>query len=167
MVTPPDDVSGSHVRNHLEAGIKELERAASEGRYDTLCIQALGSAAKSLGQHDVADRAVRLLLAAPDAAFWAGAITNIELPATVPERMRTVERYYPPYQAEKIFERIRSGGTADEHLALCLDGRFNEARAVAGSGVRLEEVGDTLAVLSVEFLCCFFSDSKVEVLLVM
>ena len=34
---------------------------------------------------------VRLLRAAPDSAFWAGMITNIELPATVPERMRTFE----------------------------------------------------------------------------
>ena len=32
-------------------------------------------------------------------------------------------------------------------IALCLEGQFQEARSVAGSGVRLEEVGAALAVL--------------------
>jgi hypothetical protein len=153
MAMPSDTTSVRLVRSHLETGIEELERDASEGRYNTLCIRALGSAARVLGQHAVADRAVRLLRAVPDRAFWAGAITNVELPATVPERMRTVaplvelEARHPPFRTAEIVERIRSCAATEKHFALCLDGRFQEARALAGSGVRLEEVGDTLAVL--------------------
>jgi hypothetical protein len=137
----------------LEAGIAELEKNASEGRYNTLCIRALGSAAKVLGQHDVADRAVHLLRAAPDGAFWAGMITNIELPETVPERMRSfeppaeLESRHPAYRADQLVERIRSDASTEKHFALCIEGRFQEARALAGSGRQLEEVGDTLAAL--------------------
>jgi hypothetical protein len=153
MAMPSDTVSAGLVRSHLQAGIEELERAASKGRYNTMCIGALGSAAKVLGQDAVADRAVRLLSAAPNAAFWAGAITNVELPATVPERMRTIdpadvlEKRHPPYHADELIERIRSCASTEKHFALCLGGRFQEARALAGSGIRLEEVGNALAVL--------------------
>jgi hypothetical protein len=148
-----DAASARLVRSHLETGIADLERDASEGRYNTLCIRALGSAAKVLGEHEVADRAVRLLRAAPDRGFWAGMITNIELPETVPERMRTVdpaavlEDRHPLYREEELIARIRSCAATEKHFALCLEGRFHEARALAESGVRLEEVGDTLAVL--------------------
>jgi hypothetical protein len=150
---PADIASTKLVRNHLETGIAELEREARAGRYNTLCIRALGSAASVLGQREIADRAVRLLRAAPDRAFWAGMITNIELPATVPERMRTVEAVaeletrHPLYQEEELVGRIRLSAATERHFALCLEGRFQEARTLAGSGVRLEEVGDTLAVL--------------------
>lgn len=153
MAMPSDAASARLVRSHLEAGIAELERDASEGRYNTLCIRALSSAAKVLGQNEVADRAARLLRAAPDGAFWAGVMTNIELPVTVPERMRTVEPAaeledrHPSYREDELIARIRLCAATEQHFALCLEGRFQEARALAGSGVRLEEVGDTLAVL--------------------
>jgi hypothetical protein len=153
MAMPSDSASAKLVGNHLQTGIEELEKAASGGRYNTLCIRALGCAAKVLGHQAIADRAVQLLRAAPDGAFWAGVITNIELPATVPERMRTVdppaqlEDRHPPYRADELVERIRSCASTEKHFALCLEGRFQEARALAGSGVRLEELGDALAVL--------------------
>jgi hypothetical protein len=153
MAMPADTASTRLAQNHLEAGLAELERDAGAGRYNTMCIRALGSAASVLGQHEIAARAVRLLRAAPDEAFWAGMITNIELPATVPERMRTIgpaselEDHHPPYREEELVGRIRSCAETEEHFALCLEGRFQEARALAGSGIRLEEVGDTLAVL--------------------
>lgn len=153
MAMPSDTASARLVKSHLEAGIAALERDASEGRYNPLCIRALGSAAKVLGQHQVADRAVRLLRAAPDRAFWAGMITNMELPETVPERMRTLEppaelEYrHPPYRADELVKRIRSSALTEKHFALCLEGRSQEARTLAGSGVRLEEVGQALAVL--------------------
>jgi hypothetical protein len=140
-------------QSHLEAGIGELERDAEGGRYNTLCIRALAGAAVVLRQQDVVDRAIRLLRAAPDGAFWAGIITNIELPKTIPEGLRTVntpeklEEQHPPYREEDIVGRIRSYARTEEHFALCLEGRIQEARSRAKSGVRLEEVGDTLAVL--------------------
>jgi hypothetical protein len=80
-------------------------------------------------------------------------ITNIEFPRTVPEELRTVdsteklEEHHPVYIEEDLLRQIRSSAEAEEHFALCLEGRFQEACATAGSGVRLEEVGDTLAVL--------------------
>jgi hypothetical protein len=150
---PSDALSAKLVRSHLEVGIAELERDASEGRYNTLCIRALGSAAKVLDQNEVADRAARLLRAAPDGAFWAGVITNMELPATVPERMRTLEPTleledrHPQYREVELVGRIRSCAATEQHFALCLEGQFQKACALAESGVRLEEVGDTLAVL--------------------
>jgi hypothetical protein len=80
-------------------------------------------------------------------------ITNIDLPTTVPERMRTVEPTaeledrHPRYREDELLGRIRSCAATEKHFALCLEGRLQEARALAGSGVRLEEVGETLAVL--------------------
>jgi hypothetical protein len=139
--------------SQLETGIDQLERDAGGGRYNTLCIRALGSAAMLLGQQDIASRAIRLLHDAPEGAFWAGAITNIELPETVPDKMRTIdspeglERSFPPYREENIVARIQSDAREEEHFALCLEGRFQEARSRSGSGRRLEEVGETLAVL--------------------
>lgn len=154
METLSDSTLAELVRRQLEAGIEELERDAREGRHHTLCIRALGGAAKVLGHHPVTDRAIDLLRAAPDQAFSAGMITNIQLPATFLERMRTVEplaeleKHHPLYDADKLVERIRSCASTGKHLALCLEGRVPEARVLAGSGLPLEEVGDTLAVLA-------------------
>jgi hypothetical protein len=153
MAIPSGTAAVTLVRNHLEAGITELEREAGQGRYNTLCIRALGSAAQVLGQQGVADRTLELLRAAPDRAFWAGMITNIEIPGSVPDRMRAIEPpaeledRHPTYRTDRLFERIRSCAVTEKHLALCLEGRCQDARVLAGSGLRLEEVGDTLAVL--------------------
>src|SRR5262245_23443031 len=167
MAMTSDTALARLVRSHLEAGIAELEREAGEGRYNTPCIRALGRAAKVLGQHAVADRAAQLLRAAPDGAFWAGMITNIELPATVPERMRTVEPAaeledrHPPYREDRLLGRIRSTCATERQFALCRAGWIQEAGDV--SGVRLEEVGDTLAVLGeFEAARCVASNPALE-----
>jgi hypothetical protein len=138
---------------HLAASIREVEEEAKDGRLNTSCIRALANAAAVLGHNDVAERALRLIRAAPDSAFWAGMITNFNLPKTVPEGLRTIEppdqleQHHPLYSEKEIVDRVRSYAKTEEHFAICLEGRFQEARALAGSGVRLEEVGDTLAVL--------------------
>jgi hypothetical protein len=138
-------------RSQLEAGMGELESDAEEGRYNTLCIRAFASAAAVLQQQDVVDRAIRLLGAAPDKSFWAGTISNFALPKTVPEGLRTIdapkklEEQHPCYREEEIVGRIRS--LPEERFALCLEGRFQDARSKAGQSLWLEEVGDTLAVL--------------------
>lgn len=138
---------------HLEAGISRLEGEASEGRYNTFCIRTLACAATLLGRQAVVERAIRLLRETPDEAFWAGAVTNIELPAVVPEKLRLIdspaelEDRYPAYSREDTVERIRSYAVTDEHLALCLDDHHQEARAKAAPGRLLQEVGATLAVL--------------------
>lgn len=140
-------------RRQLEAGICELERIAEQGGYDTMCIRAFASAAAVLAQSDLAERALQLLRAAPDGAFWAGMITNIELPETVPDRMRSIDtnevlqRRHPPYCKDDIVKQIQSNPTDNGHLVPCLSDQFDEARLIAKSGVRLEEVGETLAIL--------------------
>ena len=55
---------------------------------------------------------------------------------------------FPPYQEEKTVGRLKASAASGKHLALCLEGRFEEARAKAGSGRLLEEVGETLAILA-------------------
>jgi hypothetical protein len=142
------------VRGHLEAGIVDLERRASEGGYGQREIQDLGNAARVLGHQDIADRAIRLLEVAPeDNSFWVNAITNIPLSArkargkwTLTE-MAELEKRYPLFSADRIIERIRSSGNRDKHLRLCLQGKHQEACNHAKSGLKLEEVGVTLAVL--------------------
>jgi hypothetical protein len=137
----------------LEAVISRLEEKAAEGRYNTFCIRALASAATLLGREAVAQRAIRLLRETPDEAFWAGAITNIQLPAVVPEELRRIgspeelENRYPAYRRENIIERIRSFAVTDKHLAPCLDDHYQEALTKAVSGWRLQDVGVTFAVL--------------------
>lgn len=153
MAITADAVTSGLVDSLLQAGIEELERAARKGSYNTLAIRALGSAAKVLRREAIANRAVTLLRAAPDEMFGAGALTNIELPAGAPERMRALgdlealEKRHPPYRADVLVERIRSYAAREQHFALCLEGRFREAELLARSGVRLEEVAETLAVL--------------------
>jgi hypothetical protein len=79
-------------------------------------------------------------------------ITNCKLPKTVPDRLRNVgtpdelEKRHPPYHEETIVGRIRSYSQAQGHFALCLEGNAQEAQSNA-TGLPLEEVGDTLAVL--------------------
>lgn len=142
-----------NARFHLEDGIDQLERDAAAGRYNTLSISAIGNAATLLGVADVAARATRLLRAAPDHVFFAGAMTNIELPQVVPDSMRELgrpeelARRHPISSDHDIRERIRSCAADEKHFALCLAGRVLEARLEAGSGRQLEEVGDALAIL--------------------
>src|SRR5262245_4251445 len=75
---------------HLESAIRQLEMAAELGSYNTFCIPAFGDAALLLDQPDLAERAIRLLSAAPDSAFLTGMITNIDLPSEVPRALRTL-----------------------------------------------------------------------------
>jgi hypothetical protein len=77
----------------------------------------------------------------------------MELPAPVPEQMRTLEAAldledrHAQYLEEELVGFSRCCAATEKHFALCLEGRFQKACALAGSGIRLEEVGDTLAVL--------------------
>src|SRR5262245_57001426 len=102
------------VRRHLDAGIRELEKEADYARFNTFCIRALANASSVLGLHDIAERALGLLRSAPDGAFWAGMMTNLELPKTVPDGLRNIstpgelEEQHPPYHEEAIVGRIRS-----------------------------------------------------------
>jgi hypothetical protein len=138
-------------RRQLDAGIRDLEEEVERGRFNTLCLRAFANASAVLAQHDLAGRALRLLRAAPDEAFWAGMITNVELPKNVPERLRTLdppdelEKRRPRYCEEDIASRIRSYARTEGHIGSCLDGRIEEACKL--TGVKLEEVGATLAVL--------------------
>jgi hypothetical protein len=148
----PSDAAIELARRHLDASIREIEEEAKGGRLNTMCIRALANASAILSQNDVAERAIRLLRAAPDGAYWAGMITNFELPKTVPEGLKTIEppeeleKHHPPYSEKVMEDRVRSYAKSEEHFALCLEGRVQEARSKA-SGVKLEEVGATLAVL--------------------
>jgi hypothetical protein len=147
-----DIVSARLISIQLEAGIDQLERDANNGRYNTLCLGHFGRVAKVLGHQEICERAIHLLQVAPAEAFFAGMITNIELPTTPHEGMRTIGSYeewkdrFPPYQEEKTVEHIKSSAAFEEHIALCLEGRFMEAHAKARPGRQLEEVGATLAI---------------------
>lgn len=149
----PDAHALRLARGLLETSAIELEKQADAGRYNTMSIRALAQAATVLRMMDVADRAIRLLQMAPDEAFWGGMITNLELPKTVPDRLRTVdppdklEKYYPLFNQTDMLKRIQSYAETEEHLALCLTGHIQEARSMAQSGRLLQEVGDTLAIL--------------------
>lgn len=153
MPMPSDAGSTRLSKSLLEAAIKELEQEAGEGCFNTLCLRSVGSAALILGQQAIADRAHLLLRTAPDEALWAGAVTNMNFSAVVLERLRMavttsdVEERHPPCRVEEIIERIQSDSAREKHLALCLQGRFDEARDMARSGLCLEEVGEMLAVL--------------------
>ena len=113
MAIPTDTESSGIVGSLLQAGIEEVEKAASKGIYNTMSIRALGSAAKVLWHEAIANRAIKLLRTTPDEMFGAGALTNIEITAAVPEQMRSIddlealEKRYPPYQADVLIERIR------------------------------------------------------------
>ena len=145
------DAANEIARRHLDASIREIEQDAKEGRLNTSCIRALANASAVLGQNDMAERALRLLHSAPDDAFWAGMITNFDLPKIVPERLKTIKspdegKDHPPYCEMDIMDRVRSYAKTEEHIRLCLEGKVQEARSKAKE-VKLEEVGETLAVL--------------------
>jgi hypothetical protein len=148
----PSDSAIELARRHLDASIREIEEKAKGGSLNTFCIRALANASAVLGQNDIADRALRLLRTASDGAFWASMITNFELPKTVPERLRTIEppdeleKHHPRYCEKASLRRVFSYAKTEEHFGLCLEGRVQEARSKA-TGVKLEEVGATLAVL--------------------
>lgn len=147
-----ENVTDRLVKSHLEAGIAQLEREAAEGRYATICLRALAGAATLLNQKRIAERSLNLLRSAPDESFCSGVITNIDLPKAV-ERLRTIlpldklKIFYRSFNENEILDSMRAYANTENHLALCFAGHFQEARSKAQSGVRLEEVGDTLAVL--------------------
>jgi len=146
------DAANVLVRCHLDASIRELEKEAAGARFNTFCIRALAAASSVLGLPDIAERALSLLRAAPDGAFFAGMITNFELPKTVPDRLRNVgapgelESQHPVYCEEAMVGRIRANARTEGHFALCLEGKAQEAQSNS-AGLTLEEVGATLAVL--------------------
>ena len=137
----------------LEAALIELETAAAEGRYNTICIRSLAGVAALLGQLEVSERATILLQTAPDEAFPAGAIGNAEYTADGVERLRhldspeRLQQMYRVYVESEVVGRIESHARSDKHLALCVEGRAEEARNTAGAGLPLEEVGVALAAL--------------------
>lgn len=142
--------------HHLQSALASLEASASDGMFDTMVLRSLAGVAQVLGQVQIAERARALLRTAPDEAFWANLITNIEPTKAGTERLRSMdsreqlEARYPLYVEDEIIEWIRRCARSEPHLALCLEGRVADAIAVAvanADGRLLEEVGITMACL--------------------
>src|SRR5215210_1719037 len=103
----------SHIKHlaerHIERSLNELEHQVIQGRYNWGCLQSVAAAARLLSREDVVARAAHLLQQAPDASFWAGAITNLDTAQPLSPRLRTVpplvelETEFPPYQENQIF----------------------------------------------------------------
>jgi hypothetical protein len=140
-------------RRQLRLCIEGLEQEDSPYRRNVTCLRALAGAATLLDEHEIADRALRRLRGIPDAAFWRGSLMNFDPPSVVPESFRAVpsmaelEEAHPPYRDDAILGRIRAYAASAPHIALCLSGGVQEARAAAGTELALAEVGATLAVL--------------------
>src|SRR5262249_18789911 len=113
----------------------------------------VGRVGRLLGEAGLVRRAEQLLREAPDDYFWAGVITNIPLPWTVPEGMRSVpalaevERRHPGYSESVTLDRVRGDANSLPSLARCLEGRIEEACASAGGDLGIEEIAATLAIL--------------------
>jgi hypothetical protein len=152
-VAHSSDSASQLARSQLYASLRELEKEAEEGRYHTSCLRYFGGVCALLKQRDLVERALSLLHGAPDSAFLAEIVTNAELPKSVPERLRaiddlaTLEEQHPPFVEQRIKDRISSYAKAEEHFALCIQGKIQEARSTAPEGIRLEEIGLTLAFL--------------------
>lgn len=150
---PDEELVKNLIDQQLSASILQLELNAKTGGLNMFSARNLADAARLLEREAIATRASRLLAEAPDEAFFAGAITNIDLPSKIPDAFRSVaplerlEAKHPQYVEAEMRRRIEQNAETEEHFALCLKGRWQEARASAKEGVRLEEVGDTLAVL--------------------
>jgi hypothetical protein len=148
-----EELINALIDRQFEEAIGEVERAAAENRHNTFCIRTLADASKLLRRTDVSARAEKLLRNAPDAAFFAGMMSNVELPKSAPEGLRRteslakLEEQHPPYQEEKVLQQIRVSAKSGEHIALCLNDQADEARAVAQEGLPLEDVGQTCAFL--------------------
>ena len=138
------------IQRLLEAATVHIEHAARDRKLNLFEVRAVADAATHLGFPELEERAFAIFRQAPDEAFWAGAITNIELPTSVPDAMRArttpeaLARNHPPIDGAKLLRMIES---SEEHIALCSVKRFDEAQAVAKTDLALEEVGLTLAVL--------------------
>jgi hypothetical protein len=152
-VNDPTNPGRAAAREQLLAAVESLEAKSARGPVNTFSARALVAATLLLGEHDLAVRAESVVRAIPDSAFGSGMITNIELPGDFAERMRRVptreelENRHPVYDRDAKLAAIYRCAESSRHIQLCLEGNFEEAEAVAGNGVMLEEVGDTLAVL--------------------
>jgi hypothetical protein len=152
-VTESTNPGRAAAREQLRAAVDSLEAIAAVGPVNTFSARALVRATLLLEEHDLAQRAVAILCQIPDRAFYAGLITNMELPNDFAERMKQVptrdelERQHPVYGRDAKLAAIYQSAESSPHIRLCLEGSYEDAEAVAGNGVKLEEVGDTLAVL--------------------
>lgn len=139
--------------SQLKAGIDSLASDAIAGRYNVLEIKHFGGVARVLGENSIANQAEELLRNAPEELFWAGVLTNIELPEMVPEAFRrldtieSLEKSHPIYSEVTIRTWMKQLAATEKHIACCLEHRFDEALAVAEPDLHLEEVGSTMAVL--------------------
>lgn len=137
----------------LSAAIEQLEDIATSNHFNHFEIRLVGEAARILRNDVIADRAEDLLRRTPDQKFWAGAVSNFELPAIVPNSMRELrslaqlERDFPLISSESLLLGIRRLSESESHLKLCLEGRYDDATSIASAGLQLEEVAEAFAVM--------------------
>jgi hypothetical protein len=130
-----------------------LEKRSASEPVNMLSVRALEQAVWLLKEDDLAQRTEQILRRMPDRAFYAGLISNVELPNDFPDRMRRrptrgeLEQEHPIRDRDAKMAAIYRLAPSSRHIQLCLEERYDEAEAMPGDGVILEEVGNTLAVL--------------------
>src|SRR5687768_5201321 len=130
-----DPVTINSIGRQLQLAIQQLEEDFDRGRLNRFSLRALGDAAVILDQPDIAERVVHLLDIIPNDAFFAGALTNLDLPLTPPKAMRelsskeVVEREYPPFDRDLLVTRLWSMATTENHIKYVLEGKIDQAIA--------------------------------------
>ena len=150
MAMPPDALSARFVRSQLETGITSWK--VVRNRAATICSTSVPWVAPPgcLGNTKLRTVPLDFCKHSPMTHSGPGRSRTLNSRRPSPKGCALWERRRswrtPPYRFDKMLDRIRSSASTEKHFALCLKGR-QEARTLAASGLHLEEVGDTLAVL--------------------
>lgn len=134
----------------LERAATWFEGELAQQRWHTMLATKVGALAVLASDTRSRDVAQRILRDAPDAAFWAGAITNIPI-TQLRRRIRReltsttdAEKMFPVYDAS-VVDRVKRFYGA--HVSLVLEGRIQEAWEHATSDLAKEEHLETCALV--------------------
>lgn len=142
----------SQARSLISTATNMIEQdAAKRGNFNHSCARLIGESAKLLERNDLVERIERLLRILTPESYWAGVITNISLPDTLPDSVfkiadrASILEWHPPYNDAYIDKlRIREQG---EHVQLCVAHEFDAGFASAQSELGKTEVALTAAIL--------------------
>jgi hypothetical protein len=130
------------LHNHLaleqiQRSVTEIEGDASRGQYVWNLIGDVANVARLLGGGELATRALRVLHeSSPPEYYLKRAARSVE----------ELERDYPLYQESRILDMMQAAALREPHLALALEGRYDQALANAEWATEVEEIGETRAV---------------------
>ena len=152
VMSQVDSAWGRRVAHELlQREATMLSSARRKGQWHIWGAREFACLAEIGGFDDLRVVACGILRAAPDSAFTAGVITNIEdlsqLIRRAPPTLEDANEAFPEYTGDVVESYVRRCGIHEPLIGLALQGRLEEAGTMATEDVEKENIASTCAVL--------------------